>query len=260
MPYFLEANHCNLDISAKLLHIPSCKLSVPVNDNCNKSTSFIAVMADTQVIPPCSELEVMALVPTSCMGKPYILETKQAKHTALVARALVTPTTVTLPVRLLNPYSESTTIFKGCKLATLEEVDPVTPISVVTGKSSEQTTSSDLSSTLWNIVNRSTTKLDNTQQQDLYNVLLQYHDIFATDKHDPGRTNALKHQINTGNAQPIRQHACRVPPARRREAEKLLDDMLNNNIIQPSSSPWASPVVLVRKRMVHYDSVLITAK
>ena len=245
---FLEANHCNLDIGDKLLHIPSCKLSVPVNDDCNKSTPFIAVMAETQVIPPCSELEVMALIPTSCMGKLYILEDKQAKHTAMVARALVTPTTVTLPVRLLNPHSESTTIYKGCKLATLEEVDPVTPISVVTDKSSEQTISLDLSDTLWNIVNRSTTKLDDTQQQDLYNVLLQYHDIFAIDKHDLGRTNALKHQINTGDAQPIRQRARRVPPARRREAEKLLDDMLNNNIIQPSSSPWASPVVLVQKK------------
>ena len=132
----------------------------------------------------------------------------------MVARALVTLTTVTLPVRLLNPHSGSTTIYKGCKLTTLEEVDPVTPISVVTEKSGEQTTSSDLSDTLWNIVNRSTTKLDDTQQQDLYNVLLQYHDIFTTDKHDLGHTNALKHQINTGDAQPIRQRARRVPPAR----------------------------------------------
>ena len=96
----------------------------------------------------------MALIPTSCMGKLYILEDKQPKHTAMVARALLTPTTVTLPVRLLNPHSESTTIYKGCKLATLEEVDPVTPISVVTDKSSEQTISLDLSDTLWNVVNR----------------------------------------------------------------------------------------------------------
>ena len=88
------------------------------------------------------------------------------------ARALVNPTTVTIPVRLLNPYREPATIYKNCKIATLEEVDPVIPISAVTDKSSKPTSSSDLDETLWNIVSRSATKLDDSQQQDLYNMQL----------------------------------------------------------------------------------------
>eukprot|EP00731_Ephydatia_muelleri_P007369 Em0003g1617a len=40
----------------------------------------------------------------------------------------------------------------------------------------------------------------------------------------------------------------RVPPARREQARGLVKDMLQKNIIQPSSSPWASPVVLVGKK------------
>ncbi|GFT72302.1 retrovirus-related Pol polyprotein from transposon 412 [Trichonephila clavipes] len=32
------------------------------------------------------------------------------------------------------------------------------------------------------------------------------------------------------------------------EVQKLIKDMKNNDVIEPSSSPWASPVVLVRKK------------
>ena len=39
-----------------------------------------------------------------------------------------------------------------------------------------------------------------------------------------------------------------MPPARREQARGLIKDMLQKNIIQPSSSPWASPVVLVGKK------------
>ena len=118
-------------------------------------------------------------------------------------------------------------------------MDPVIPISAVTDKSS-RTTTPDLNDALWDIVSRSATKLDDIQQQDLYKLLQQYRDVFATNKHE--------HQINTGDAPPIRQRARRVSPARRQEAKNLLNDMLNNNIIQPSSSPWTSPVVLVQKK------------
>ena len=40
----------------------------------------------------------------------------------------------------------------------------------------------------------------------------------------------------------------RVPPARREEVKKLLKDMLAQDVNQPTNSPWASPVALVRKK------------
>ena len=246
---FLEANHCTLNIGDRLLQIPACKSQIPLNthEHCRKHTPVYAILADTVQVPAYSELEVMVSIPDTNIGTSCVLEATDSKATVMVARALVVPTNEITPIRLLNPYSEPTTIYKGCKIATLEEVDPVIPISAVTDKSS-RTTTPDLNDALWDIVSRSATKLDDIQQQDLYKLLQQYRDVFAADKHDLGYTNALKHQINTGDAPPIRQRARRVPPARRQEAKNLLNDMLNNNIIQPSSSPWASPVVLVQKK------------
>ena len=40
----------------------------------------------------------------------------------------------------------------------------------------------------------------------------------------------------------------RASPAQRKVIESQIEDMLNNNIIEPSKSPWASPIVLVDKK------------
>ena len=184
------------------------------------------------------------------MGKPHILEANQVKTAVMAARALVKPAAETVPVRLLNPCSEATNVYKGTKIATLEEVVEPDAISAVTttNKASDSNLSMDLNNALWNIVSRSGTELDKQQQHDLYKLLLQFHDIFAIDQHDLGHATAVRHQINTGNAPPIRQRPRRISPPHRQETKHLLKDMLNNNIIQPSSSPWASPVVLVRNK------------
>eukprot|EP00731_Ephydatia_muelleri_P006339 Em0003g587a len=63
-----------------------------------------------------------------------------------------------------------------------------------------------------------------------------------------GRTTKLKHIIDTGTAPPIRQYPRRVPPADREVVKELLDQMKRNDVIQPSSSAWASPIVLAKKK------------
>ena len=119
-------------------------------------------MAETRIVPPYKELEVMAVIPTECMGKPHILEANQVKTAVMAARALVKPAAETVPVRLLNPCSEATTVYKGSKIATLEEVVEPDAISAVTttNKASDSNSSMDLNNALWNVVSRSSTELD----------------------------------------------------------------------------------------------------
>ena len=74
-----------------------------------------------------------------------------------------------------------------------------------------------------------------------------------------GRTNVTKHYIDTEDAAPIRHSPRRIPMARRKETQALLDDMLQRDIIRPSTSPWAAPIFLMWKRTEHFDSALITA-
>lgn len=88
-----------------------------------------------------------------------------------------------------------------------------------------------------------------TQQKDeLQALLTKWGGIFAKGDEDFGRTDIVQHQIPTGNATPIRQRFRPLPPAMYKEMRSLLADMLEKDIIRESSSPWAAPIVMVRKK------------
>ena len=61
--------------------------------------------------------------------------------------------------------------------------------------------------------------------------------------------NLSSHQLD-----PICQLAKRLPLHKRAEADTLVKEMLQKGAIEPSSSPWVSPIVLVKKkdRFTHF--------
>jgi hypothetical protein len=59
-------------------------------------------------------------------------------------------------------------------------------------------------------------------------------------------------------AQPFRLRPYRYTPQQKDEIEKQVREMLSSGVIQQSSSPFASPILLVKKKMVSGVYVLIT--
>ena len=86
------------------------------------------------------------------------------------------------------------------------------------------------------------------EQDKFFELLLSYGDTFAEPGGNLGRTDKLKHTIFTGEAQPIRQGVRRISLSRKTEVTKLVKEMLDKRIITQSSSPWATPIVLVGKK------------
>ena len=106
----------------------------------------------------------------------------------------------------------------------------------------------NLDSFLWHIVETSGAQLDQEQKDQFFVLLSEYADVFAQSSTDFGHTDRLRHEIYTGSSPPVRQAARRLSSHRRQEVKKLLKTMLDSNVIQPSKSPWASPIVLVKKK------------
>ena len=79
-------------------------------------------------------------------------------------------------------------------------------------------------------------------------MLHQHKDVFSLSEQDLGRTNLTKQHIDTGNARPIKQHPRCISPAKRVEIERQVEDLLQRGIVNKSSSPCFSPVVLVTEK------------
>ena len=79
-------------------------------------------------------------------------------------------------------------------------------------------------------------------------VVHNYQDIFALEADAPGYCDLLPFSIDTGANKPIARRPYRVPMSQREQVEAHLKELLEQGIISVSSSPWHSPIVLVRKR------------
>ena len=55
-------------------------------------------------------------------------------------------------------------------------------------------------------------------------------------------------KIETHNTVPIKQLPRRLPNALRPVVEEQVGEILENHVIKPINSPWARPIVLVRKK------------
>ncbi|KRZ82075.1 Transposon Ty3-I Gag-Pol polyprotein, partial [Trichinella sp. T8] len=79
-------------------------------------------------------------------------------------------------------------------------------------------------------------------------ILEQFSDVLATSDEDLGRTSVIRHAIHTGDAKPVRCSPRRIAYHQRAQVETLLNEMIHRDVIEPSCSPWASPIVLVNKK------------
>ena len=85
------------------------------------------------------------------------------------------------------------------------------------------------------------------QQQQLNDLFKEFSDVFSQGEDDLSCTLLLEHTIET-HRPPLRQPYRRQNPAFQREEMPQVQQMLASDVIRPSNSPWASPVVMVKKK------------
>ena len=72
--------------------------------------------------------------------------------------------------------------------------------------------------------------------------------MFAVEDLELGKTDLVKHEIKLDNYVPFKEQYRWIPPHQYEEVRKHLNEMLEIGAIRKSNSPWASAVVLVRKK------------
>jgi len=87
-------------------------------------------------------------------------------------------------------------------------------------------------------------ELSSEQRGEAEKVLAEFQDIF-TDV--PKVTNLGENFIEITSLEPIRSRAYPLPFAMREAVDQELESMLANGVIEPSTAPYASPIVVVKK-------------
>ena len=163
---------------------------------------------------------------------------------------MVSPSNSNGIVYLLNPHSHSITVHQKTGIATLEEMNSVCVVSEEAAKCMNESVEvpEDRKQMFLEMVSKCSPELSDEEKDQLLHFLLTYSSIFAGPGEGGGRTDKLMHKIDTGDAHPIRQAARCIPPHKKEEVSKLLQDMLQKDIVERSSSLWASPFILVKKK------------
>ena len=99
--------------------------------------------------------------------------------------------------------------------------------------------------------------LERAEQEQVQALLGRYHTVFSAHEGDLGCTNLLSYDILLLDEAPVRQRYRRIPPSEYELVKSHINQLLPINyfqsitesqVIRESCSPYASPIVLVKKK------------
>ena len=179
----------------------------------------------------------------------------------------------TVKIRILNPFPENVSIKQDTVIGVMNDLDSSFKTQIVLQEENAddrnnfnavrrvvldskctvdqeitQLTTTDVPQHLHKMYDESIKKLNTDEQDKLKKLLINKQNAFSSHEDDLGLTNLGEHEINTGDTPPIRLPPRRTPHAFAGEDAKAINQLMTRGIIRPSTSPWASPVVLVRKK------------
>ena len=171
----------------------------------------------------------------------------------IVAHAVVRRQKDLVPVRMMNMGNSPYRIRGGEAIAQLQPVQILETIPRTRVRAT-QVTRDPVKTDHWDketkeMGERAMENLDKEEDRlQLMELLNEFQDVFMQEGVPLGRTHLVEHHINTGDARPLKQRPRREPLGLQDVVKMELKDMLDRDVIEPSESAWASPVVLVKKK------------
>ena len=216
-----------------------------------RSTPLVGCSLITAVVlPPVSEVVAEFSITGEQLGSCALIDPNwelTEEFGVMVGHTLVDATSPSANVLMINMSEEEVVLPIGSLIGTLVPV-----LSVSVARSMEcvpSTETAELPDYLEDIVRGSHTSLGDSGRQLLRDLLHKYEHVFpAPGEPVTGRSKTVLHEIEINDARPVRCGPRRLAPAGLRREQDCVREMLSGGQIEPSDSPWASPVVLVTKK------------
>lgn len=235
---FLQKNDFTVDLEKNEIRTKGEEIPL-LSSAANKSEPCPVIARQKIIIPARSEYLARGVLASPANYRYAVTDFSNSTSPAgiLIAASLVDLQRSTIPIRILNVTDRAKVIERGTELAScVPVVDIVTQPGDVEGVNHLHSILSDLDG------------LDRKQLAAVKRLLYEFQHLFSKSDTDVGHTGITRHRIDTGNHLPIKQHPRRLPLSKKEEVQTMLKEMKESNIIEESSGPWASPIVLVKKK------------
>ena len=177
-------------------------------------------------------------------GESLECEITTIKLTPCVANGIINPQNQ-MNIQVANLTKTTIMIHPGQALASMTRLNK-TQMNVINQTEVIQQDAQAIQLTNETEPDLSETDLTPEQREQLKKLIQSFSDIFRKQN---GRTTMLRHQIKLiPESKPHNSPPYRYAPAKRQIIEQNIQEMKEQGIIEPSKSPWASPVVLAPKK------------
>ncbi len=200
---------------------------------------------------------VMKIIAATCSeqydGKTALFEPPESGLPAglLASPALVSVVRGTAYIPIVNVGSSNALLYPHAIVGTLDEVRVVslpagvTEVPPVVATVSSQSASVPVQDP---IAALELGHLPADTQGKVRALLGQFSFVFSTHEGDLGCTDLISHEIPLLDDVPVRQRYRRIPPSEYEVVKDHINQLLGAQVIRESSSPYASPIVLVKKK------------
>ena len=246
---WLTKNSCKIDFSSSELQIGDVCVQLyrhTQTDRCRR-----ILVSRTVEVPPKSEINVegkMVYHDMRFSEDTWVTENKNSLHPGIhVAQTLIESNKERPYVRIMNISNSPVELRGGDELCTASLVAEIIEMEPV-----KETISAKMKSESEQVIDGLVNGVDSEvpiEYKERLRLLLSKHvNAISLHENEMGRTNIVKHHIDTGNALPVRQPLRRIPQSQAKAVDEQLEDMLRQKLIKPSQSSFASNVVLVKKK------------
>lgn len=219
--------------------------------------------ADHYIVPGMSEMIIEGFIENGGTGNLTLIESHPQlaeKCEVVVATGLVDQSKKpSVPLLVINPHPNPASIKQDMVVGLAETVavEDCHSFDVPQNSSEEMKcrransslqTENPLPEHLQTLYLDAATDCNESQQDQVAALLLEFAEVFSKNGEDLGLTHLTEHSIETGDSRPFKQPPHRVPAAFAGEDKKAIEKLQRQGVIRPSSSPWASPIVLVHKK------------
>ena len=187
---------------------------------------------------------------------------KPFQNGVISARTLLGGSALQSAVRVMNTSNEDYVISRGTYIGPAEEVEICSEVGESSGlnedinvvdaatclKMESQPESESSITHVQPVIQSLPEDLSDDQKEEAPKFIEKHADLFSKSEFDIGRTPLVQHVIDTGHHRPFKQPLRRHPLSQLPIIDEHVEQMLSNDVIEPAASPWASNVVLVRRK------------